>query len=122
MSGEVQEVGIISAIKFDKSDDHLATADQGGRVVLLWFYLSIQMLKINGSRKAMARIDSSSSRHPMFRYKTEFQSHEPEFNYLKSLEIVETCIEIKITQIKSALWINSILESIDSGLLACHHK
>ncbi|EPS59255.1 hypothetical protein M569_15553, partial [Genlisea aurea] len=31
---EVQEVDIISAIEFDKSGDHLATGDRGGRVVL----------------------------------------------------------------------------------------
>ncbi|KAL4561906.1 hypothetical protein LXL04_034089 [Taraxacum kok-saghyz] len=32
-------------------------------------------------------MDCSSSRHPEYRYKTEFQSHEPEFDYLKSLEM-----------------------------------
>jgi serine/threonine-protein phosphatase 2A regulatory subunit B len=31
---EVQEVDIISAIEFDKSGEHLATGDRGGRVVL----------------------------------------------------------------------------------------
>lgn len=31
---EVQEVDIISAIEFDRSGDHLATGDRGGRVVL----------------------------------------------------------------------------------------
>ncbi|KAK3002855.1 hypothetical protein RJ639_018121, partial [Escallonia herrerae] len=31
---EVQEVDIISAIEFDKTGDHLATGDRGGRVVL----------------------------------------------------------------------------------------
>jgi serine/threonine-protein phosphatase 2A regulatory subunit B len=31
---EVQEVDIISAIEFDRTGDHLATGDRGGRVVL----------------------------------------------------------------------------------------
>lgn len=31
---EVQEVDVISAIEFDKTGDHLATGDRGGRVVL----------------------------------------------------------------------------------------
>ncbi|CAI7750479.1 unnamed protein product [Closterium sp. NIES-54] len=31
---EVQDVDIISAIEFDRSGEHLATGDRGGRVVL----------------------------------------------------------------------------------------
>ncbi|KAJ6932431.1 serine/threonine protein phosphatase 2A 55 kDa regulatory subunit B beta isoform-like isoform X4 [Populus alba x Populus x berolinensis] len=38
------------------------------------------------------------SRHPEFRYKTEFQSHEPEFDYLKSLEIEEKINKIRWCQ------------------------
>jgi len=30
------------------------------------------------SRRDLERMDYSISRHPEFRYKTEFQSHEPE--------------------------------------------
>ncbi|XP_058783709.1 serine/threonine protein phosphatase 2A 55 kDa regulatory subunit B alpha isoform-like [Vicia villosa] len=41
----------------------------------------------------------SISRHPEFRYKTEFQSHEPEFDYLKSLEIEEKINKIRWCQI-----------------------
>ncbi|KAJ9688208.1 hypothetical protein PVL29_014100 [Vitis rotundifolia] len=36
--------------------------------------------------------------HPEFRYKTEFQSHEPEFDYLKSLEIEEKINKIRWCQ------------------------
>ncbi|XP_014633117.1 serine/threonine protein phosphatase 2A 55 kDa regulatory subunit B beta isoform isoform X3 [Glycine max] len=43
-------------------------------------------------------MDYSISRHPEFRYKTEFQSHEPEFDYLKSLEIEEKINKIKWCQ------------------------
>ncbi|KVI10912.1 Protein phosphatase 2A, regulatory subunit PR55 [Cynara cardunculus var. scolymus] len=68
-------VDIISGIEFDKTGNHLATRDRGGRVVLFEKLID--------------------SRHPEFRYKTEFQIHEPKFDYLKSLEI-----EVKINKIR----------------------
>ncbi|XP_074276029.1 serine/threonine protein phosphatase 2A 55 kDa regulatory subunit B beta isoform-like isoform X2 [Silene latifolia] len=92
---EVQEVDIISAIEFDKSGDHLATGDRGGRVVLF----ERTDTKDHGiNRREMESMDYSVSRHPEFRYKTEFQSHEPEFDYLKSLEIEEKINKIKWCQ------------------------
>ncbi|KAL3004967.1 hypothetical protein AAZX31_08G193400 [Glycine max] len=92
---EVQEVDIISAIEFDKSGDHLATGDRGGRVVL---FERTDTKDHCGSRRDLERMDYSISRHPEFRYKTEFQSHEPEFDYLKSLEIEEKINKIKWCQ------------------------
>ncbi|KAF7801217.1 Protein phosphatase 2A regulatory subunit PR [Senna tora] len=50
------------------------------------------------SRRDLERMDYSMSRHPEFRYKTEFQSHEPEFDYLKSLEIEEKINKIRWCQ------------------------
>ncbi|KAG1330193.1 serine/threonine protein phosphatase 2A 55 kDa regulatory subunit B beta isoform [Cocos nucifera] len=91
---EVQEVDIISAIEFDKSGDHLATGDRGGRVVLF----ERADVRDHGSRRDLERQDYSISRHPEFRYKTEFQSHEPEFDYLKSLEIEEKINKIRWCQ------------------------
>ncbi|XP_074312413.1 serine/threonine protein phosphatase 2A 55 kDa regulatory subunit B beta isoform-like isoform X2 [Silene latifolia] len=92
---EVQEVDIISAIEFDKSGDHLATGDRGGRVVLF----ERTDTKDHGiSRRDLERTDHPVSRHPEFRYKTEFQSHEPEFDYLKSLEIEEKINKIRWCQ------------------------
>uniref|UniRef100_A0A7C8YM68 Serine/threonine-protein phosphatase 2A 55 kDa regulatory subunit B n=1 Tax=Opuntia streptacantha TaxID=393608 RepID=A0A7C8YM68_OPUST len=92
---EVQEVDIISAIEFDKTGDHLATGDRGGRVVLF----ERTDTKDHGfSRRDMERMDYQISRHPEFRYKTEFQSHEPEFDYLKSLEIEEKINKIRWCQ------------------------
>uniref|UniRef100_A0A453NUM0 Serine/threonine-protein phosphatase 2A 55 kDa regulatory subunit B n=6 Tax=Triticinae TaxID=1648030 RepID=A0A453NUM0_AEGTS len=88
---DVQEVDIISAIEFDKSGDHLATGDRGGRVVLF----ERTDARGNASRTELERQDYSVPRHPEFRYKTEFQSHEPEFDYLKSLEIEEKINKIK---------------------------
>ncbi|XP_057976934.1 serine/threonine protein phosphatase 2A 55 kDa regulatory subunit B beta isoform isoform X2 [Malania oleifera] len=92
---EVQEVDIISAIEFDKTGDHLATGDRGGRVVL---FERIDTKDQGGSRRDLERMDYPISRHPEFRYKTEFQSHEPEFDYLKSLEIEEKINKIRWCQ------------------------
>eukprot|EP00042_Codosiga_hollandica_P047419 m.513611 g.513611 ORF g.513611 m.513611 type:complete len:432 (+) comp57445_c0_seq1:113-1408(+) len=72
---EVADPDIISAVEFNHDGEYLATGDRGGRVVLF-------------ERNA----DPASSE---YRFYTEFQSHEPEFDYLKSLEIEE-----KINQIK----------------------
>ncbi|XP_071734210.1 serine/threonine protein phosphatase 2A 55 kDa regulatory subunit B beta isoform-like [Rutidosis leptorrhynchoides] len=92
---EVQEVDIISAIEFDKSGDHLATGDRGGRVVL---FERTDKKENSGNRRDLEKTDYSISRHPEFRYKTEFQSHEPEFDYLKSLEIEEKINKIRWCQ------------------------
>ncbi|XP_010476934.1 PREDICTED: serine/threonine protein phosphatase 2A 55 kDa regulatory subunit B beta isoform isoform X2 [Camelina sativa] len=91
---EVQEVDIISAIEFDKSGDHLATGDRGGRVVL---FERTDTRDHGGSRRDLEQTDYAV-RHPEFRYKTEFQSHEPEFDYLKSLEIEEKINKIRWCQ------------------------
>ncbi|XP_023642324.1 serine/threonine protein phosphatase 2A 55 kDa regulatory subunit B alpha isoform isoform X1 [Capsella rubella] len=97
---EVQEAGvssavdIISAIEFDKSGDHLATGDRGGRVVL---FERTDSKDTSGARRDLEETDYPL-RHPEFRYKTEFQSHEPEFDYLKSLEIEEKINKIRWSQ------------------------
>ncbi|WOL08187.1 serine/threonine protein phosphatase [Canna indica] len=88
---EVQEADIISAIEFDKFGDHLATGDKGGRVVLF----ERTDARNHGSRRDLERQDYPVSRNGEFHYKTEFQSHEPEFDYLKSLEIEEKINKIR---------------------------
>ncbi|GMI73045.1 hypothetical protein like AT1G17720 [Hibiscus trionum] len=104
---EVQEVDIISAIEFDKTGDHLATGDRGGRVVLF----ERTDTKDHGvSRRDLERMDYPISRHPEFRYKTEFQSHEPEFDYLKSLEIEE-----KINKIRWCQTANGVLSLLSTN-------
>ncbi|XP_061374752.1 serine/threonine protein phosphatase 2A 55 kDa regulatory subunit B beta isoform-like isoform X2 [Gastrolobium bilobum] len=92
---EVQEVDIISAIEFDRTGNHLATGDRGGRVVL---FERTDTTDHGGDRKDLEQMDYSTNRHPEFRYKTEFQSHEPEFDYLKSLEIEEKINKIRWNQ------------------------
>lgn len=70
----VTEADIITAVEFDRQGDYLATGDRGGRVVLF---------------------ERNKGKHCEYKFLTEFQSHDAEFDYLKSLEIEE-----KINQIK----------------------
>ncbi|TYG39744.1 hypothetical protein ES288_D12G039700v1 [Gossypium darwinii] len=86
---------IISAIKFNRNGDHLATGDRRGRVVL---FERTDTQDHVGHRRDLEKMDYPINRHPEFRYKTEFQSHEPEFDYLKSLEIEEKINKIRWCQ------------------------
>lgn len=66
---------IISAVEFDETGRYLATGDRGGRVVLF------------------EREDNKKG--CQYRFWTEFQSHDPEFDYLKSIEIEEKINKIR---------------------------
>jgi len=72
---DITEADIISTVEFDHTGDYLATGDKGGRVVLFE--------------------RSESKKGCEYKFYTEFQSHEPEFDYLKSLEIEEKINRIK---------------------------
>ncbi|KAK6148357.1 hypothetical protein DH2020_019269 [Rehmannia glutinosa] len=96
-------VDVISAIEFDKNGNHLAVGDRGGRVVIFQSNGGKDDLLEFSSRHELEQLDSVVLKHPKFQYKTEFQSHEPEFaecvnldnvlllqfDYLKSIEIEE---------------------------------
>ncbi|ODV58885.1 protein phosphatase 2A regulatory subunit CDC55 [Ascoidea rubescens DSM 1968] len=71
----ITEADIISAVEFDHTGDYLATGDRGGRVVLF---------ERNFSKKNCE-----------YKFHTEFQSHDAEFDYLKSLEIEEKINRIR---------------------------
>mmetsp|Transcript_50687 Transcript_50687/g.162252 ORF Transcript_50687/g.162252 Transcript_50687/m.162252 type:complete len:495 (-) Transcript_50687:67-1551(-) len=86
---EVQEADIISAVEFDSTGEHLATGDRGGRVVLFEGVES-DAGREDPDKRAPVRSDNIE-----YRYSTEFQSHEPEFDYLKSLEIEEKINKIR---------------------------
>ena len=62
---------ILTALNFDKSGDYLAVGDRGGRVIVFRY------------------TDLKNSRYFDYRYFSEIQSHEPEFDHLKSLELDE---------------------------------
>lgn len=86
------EEDLISAVRFDANGDYLATGDRGGRVVI---FESSEV-----GHRAMLRDNStnSSSEPPPqieYRFYCEFQSHEPEFDYLKSVEIEEKINRIR---------------------------
>ncbi|ODV69332.1 protein phosphatase PP2A regulatory subunit B [Hyphopichia burtonii NRRL Y-1933] len=82
----ITEADIISTVEFDHTGDFLATGDKGGRVVLF------------------ERNPSKKKQNCEYKFFTEFQSHDAEFDYLKSLEIEE-----KINKIK---WLRSYNNSL----------
>lgn len=90
---------IVSSLRFDDSGEFLAAGDKGGRIVIFQ--------RADTPRAAVADVNSGAAgdgsetrRHHKhapkaeFRFFAEFQSHEAEFDYLKSMEIEE-----KINQI-----------------------
>eukprot|EP00052_Salpingoeca_macrocollata_P028245 m.271779 g.271779 ORF g.271779 m.271779 type:complete len:450 (+) comp22839_c1_seq7:128-1477(+) len=82
--GEISEADIISAVEFSHDGEYLATGDKGGRVVLF------------------ERSHDQDGNSAEYRFFTEFQSHEPEFDYLKSLEIEEKINQIRWLKRKNA--------------------
>ncbi|XP_041317047.1 serine/threonine-protein phosphatase 2A 55 kDa regulatory subunit B delta isoform [Pyrgilauda ruficollis] len=77
---DVAEADIISTVEFNYTGDLLATGDKGGRVVIF------QREQETKSRP-LARGE--------YNVYSTFQSHEPEFDYLKSLEIEEKINKIR---------------------------
>ncbi|XP_048229240.1 serine/threonine protein phosphatase 2A 55 kDa regulatory subunit B beta isoform isoform X2 [Ricinus communis] len=92
---DVQDADVVSAIEFDKSGDYLAVGDRGGRVVIFERKDRKDTPNQYNSRNELETLDFTFTGHPIYQYKTEFQSHEPEFDYLKSLEIEEKINRIK---------------------------
>ena len=76
---DITEADIISTDAVAATGDNLASGENGGRVVMFE--------RANSS-------NGGSKQGCEYRFHTEFQSHEPEFDYLKSLEI-----EVIINQI-----------------------
>uniref|UniRef100_A0A3B5M111 Serine/threonine-protein phosphatase 2A 55 kDa regulatory subunit B n=1 Tax=Xiphophorus couchianus TaxID=32473 RepID=A0A3B5M111_9TELE len=74
------EADIISTVEFNSTGELLATGDKGGRVVV---FQREQESKTQPHRRGEYNVYST------------FQSHEPEFDYLKSLEIEEKINKIK---------------------------
>ncbi|XP_068535959.1 protein phosphatase 2, regulatory subunit B, gamma isoform X1 [Anas acuta] len=77
---EVSEADIISTVEFNHTGELLATGDKGGRVVIF-----------------QREPESKNEPYNQGEYNvySTFQSHEPEFDYLKSLEIEEKINKIK---------------------------
>ncbi|KAL5021485.1 hypothetical protein ScPMuIL_000640 [Solemya velum] len=77
---DVTEADIISCVEYNSDGDLLATGDKGGRVVIFQ--------RDKASRVAVPRRGE-------YNVYSTFQSHEPEFDYLKSLEIEEKINKIR---------------------------
>ncbi|XP_038686838.1 serine/threonine protein phosphatase 2A 55 kDa regulatory subunit B beta isoform-like isoform X4 [Tripterygium wilfordii] len=92
---EVQDIDIVSAIEFDKTGDYLAVGDRGGRVVIFERKDGKHTPRPSVYRNVLERFDSTVTQQPEYRYKTEFQSHEPEFDYLSSTEIEEKINKVR---------------------------
>ncbi|XP_043939077.1 serine/threonine-protein phosphatase 2A 55 kDa regulatory subunit B alpha isoform isoform X4 [Protopterus annectens] len=84
---DVAEADIISTVEFNSSGELLATGDKGGRVVIF--------------QQEQENKNLLQSRGEYNVYST-FQSHEPEFDYLKSLEIEEKINKIRWLPQKNA--------------------
>jgi len=80
---DVSEPDIISTVEFNQDGELLATGDKGGRVVI--FQRDSSGSVKNGAQKPSSEYNVYST----------FQSHEPEFDYLKSLEIEEKINKIR---------------------------
>ena len=68
----ISESDTLTSIAFDGTGDYLAVGDKAGRVIIF---------KHSGPIK--------NSRYFDYRYHAEIQSHEPEFDHLKSIELEE---------------------------------
>jgi serine/threonine-protein phosphatase 2A regulatory subunit B len=98
---------LISCVEFNETGDLLATGDKGGRVVVFQRDQNVSKLlmcseKLRVAMFALAVRVTSTLLHVCvqasgvaYNVYSTFQSHEPEFDYLKSIEIEE-----KINQIK----------------------
>ncbi|KAI3673526.1 hypothetical protein L6452_39649 [Arctium lappa] len=105
---DVENIDVISAIEFDKSGDYLAVGDRGGRVVIFEKKAGKDDTSKQYSRNELEKPVVTVMQHPEYRYKTEFQSHEPEFDYLKSVEIEEKINKMKwCTTLNGSLFILS---------------
>jgi serine/threonine-protein phosphatase 2A regulatory subunit B len=80
LDDDITEADIISCVEFNNDGDLLATGDKGGRVVIF-------------QRDESSK--QSTPRRGEYSVYTTFQSHEPEFDYLKSLEIEEKINKIR---------------------------
>ena len=89
MDDDITDADIISVVEFNSTGEYLATGDKGGRVVIF---------KRHQKKNSPILCD--------YNVYCTFQSHEAEFDYLKSLEIEEKINKIKwIRQPNSSLYL-----------------
>lgn len=91
---DIQEADLLSALDFDESGDYLATGDRGGRIVV-FERAAADKPQQSSPNERPDQAALRAKRNAQYRFLTEFQSHEPEFDYLKSLEIEEKINSIR---------------------------
>ncbi|CAG11173.1 unnamed protein product, partial [Tetraodon nigroviridis] len=77
---------VISTVEFNQTGDLLATGDKGGRVVIFQ-----RETESKGEPEELGETVDSGE----YNVYSTFQSHEPDFDYLKSLEIEEKINKIR---------------------------
>ncbi|KAM7394199.1 hypothetical protein PAMP_021012 [Pampus punctatissimus] len=82
----VTEADVISTVEFNQTGDLLATGDKGGRVVIFQ-----RETECKGESEEVGETGDSGE----YNVYSTFQSHEPDFDYLKSLEIEEKINKIR---------------------------
>jgi serine/threonine-protein phosphatase 2A regulatory subunit B len=85
-------------VEFDHTGNYLATGDKGGRVVLFERNETVSTGSVPDLSPSVLRctcLHLGQKKTCEYKFHTEFQSHEPEFDYLKSLEIEEKINKIK---------------------------
>lgn len=88
---------IVSCIQFDDSGDYLAAGDRGGRIVVFERSEPPQRAATSAAaaEEAERRGHRRSTPKAEFKFFAEFQSHESEFDYLKSMDIEEKINRIR---------------------------
>ena len=94
---------IISCVEFNQDGDLLATGDKGGRVVIFQRDPAVRDLNSWKVLEYLCEIilffflqaKKANPRRGEYNVYSTFQSHEPEFDYLKSLEIEEKINKIR---------------------------
>jgi len=82
----------VTAVEFDETGEYLAVGDKAGRICIF----EAHPVPGGPALKPTSSASSSSRSQPLeYKFYTEFQSHEPEFDALKSLEIEEKINMIK---------------------------
>ena len=86
---ELTDADIVTVVQFNETGEYLATGDKGGRIVVFRWEDGLG----GGDAKGATKVGSAAEGR--YTFHVDFQSHEPEFDYLKSLEIEEKINKIK---------------------------
>lgn len=89
--GVFPDADILSSLQFDDTGEFLATGDRGGRVVLLRSDGDMGQPTRNGNSNGSQ--NGPTGLH--YKFHCEFQSHEQEFDYVRSLNIEERVNKIR---------------------------